>query len=61
MDVQKYFVKNYIFFTLYFDNSIILRCNSISLIPFNSLQPQLLFDVLYFKMDQIAMKLSIKT
>ena len=44
--------------TYYFDISFILACNRISLIPFNSLQYQLLFDVLCFKMDQVAMKVS---
>ena len=39
----------------------ILACNRISLIPFNSLQSQLLFDILCFKIDQVAMKLSTKT
>ena len=61
MEVQKYFVKKIDFLTYYFDISFILGCNSISQIPFNSLQSQLLFDVLCFKMDQVVMKLSAKT
>ena len=48
-------------FTYYFDISLILACNSILLIPFNSLQAQLLFNGLCFKMDQTVMKLSTKT
>ena len=39
----------------------ILACNSISLIPFNSLESQLLFDVLCFNMDQVVMELSTRT
>ena len=39
--------------TYYFDILFILACKSIPLISFNSLQPQLLFDVLCFKMDQV--------
>ena len=51
------------FFTYYFDISFILACSStcISLIPFNSLQSQLVFDVSCFIMDQVVMKLSTTT
>ena len=58
---SKIFCQTLDFLIYYFDISFILACNSISLIPFNSLQSQLLFDVLCFKMDQIAMKLSTET
>ena len=49
------------FLTYTFDISFILGCNSISLIPVNSLRSQLLFDVSCFNMDQVVIKLSAKT
>ena len=54
MDIQKYL-------TYYLVFSFILACNSISLqlILFDSLQSQLLFDVLCFKMDHVVMKQNI--
>ena len=61
MEVQKYLVKKIYFLTYTFDISFILGCNSISLMPFNSSQSQLLFDVLYIKMDQVVMELSATT
>ena len=45
------------FLNYHFDISFIPGHNSI----IDTLQSQLLFDVLYFKMDQVAMKLSTKT
>ena len=62
--IKKWTFKNILsksrFLTYYFDISFILACNSISLMSFNSVQSRLLFDVLYFEMDQAAMKLSTK-
>ena len=57
----KIFCQKIYSLTLTFDILFILGCNSISLIPFNSLQYQLLFDVSCFKMDPVVMKLSAKT
>ena len=64
MVIEKWTFKNILskdVLTYYFDISFIPACNSISLIPFNGSQSQLLFDVLGLKMDQVAMKLSTKT
>ena len=45
----------------YFDILSILVCNSKSLISFNSLQSQLVFDVLCIRMDQVVIEISTKT
>ena len=55
---SKIFGQKIDFLNYTFDISFIPGCNSISQIPFNSLQSHLLFDVLCFKIDQVVMKLS---
>ena len=47
--------------TYYFDSLLILACNIISLISFDKLESQLLFDVLCIKMDQEVLEISTKT
>ena len=60
MDIQKDIFKKKIL-SYFFDSPSLIVCNSKSLMSFNSLQSQLLFDVLCLKMDQIVMELSAKT
>ena len=45
----------------YYDMSLVIVGNTVSLIHYNSLQSQLLFDALYYKIDQLVIELSIKT
>ena len=47
-------------YKFHYDIPFTFVCNSISLIPFNSIQSQLLFDESCHKIDQVIRELSIK-